>query len=168
MDRSEFERIAPALRIRIVALVERIVCDNGAGQADDVAQDTLLRLWTMRDRLDDYSSLEALAMVMARNMAIDMIRKNHGVAVSLDEAVTRSVAPTPHDLLAEKEDARTMDAILAALPSAQRALIRMRHEEGMEISHIAAAICSSEGAVRVALSRARRHVMDLFKTKSNE
>ncbi|MDE6358864.1 MAG: sigma-70 region 4 domain-containing protein, partial [Duncaniella sp.] len=61
-----------------------------------------------------------------------------------------------------------MDSVMRGLTAAQRALIRMRHEEGLEIAQIAAAIGSTEGAVRVALSRLRRHIMELFKTKTNE
>ena len=68
MDRKEFETIVPALRDRIVSLVGRMVPPgSGSDMAEDVAQDTLLRLWSRRDTLDSYRSVEALAMVMARN-----------------------------------------------------------------------------------------------------
>lgn len=167
MDSNEFERIAPSLRKRIVTMVGHIVSDNCASQLDDVAQDTLLRLWTMRDRLDNYASVESLAVVMARNMAIDIVRRSHGDSLPLD-AVADVHSMTPYDELAEAEAGEVMDSVMRGLTAAQRALIRMRHEEGMEIAQIAAAIGSTEGAVRVALSRLRRHIMELFKTKTNE
>ncbi len=50
MNRREFEQTAPKLRERIVGMVSRIIGDEKANQAEDVAQDTLLRLWTMREK----------------------------------------------------------------------------------------------------------------------
>lgn len=67
MTRKEFETQAPQLRERIVTMVRRLSADADGDLADDVAQDTLLKLWTMRERLDSYNSVEALAMVIARH-----------------------------------------------------------------------------------------------------
>ncbi len=169
MDRKEFERIAPGLRRRIVDLVKNIVSDNCANQADDVAQDTLLRLWSIRERLDSYASVDALAVVIARNMAIDLVRKDHK-AVPIEEvgSIPLPMPVTPHDVVAGMEAEQLMDSIMGSLSAGQRALMRMRHEDGMEMSEIAAALGSTEGAVRVALSRTRRHIMNLFKMKVNE
>ena len=137
MDRKEFSAMAPALRERVIGMAGRI-CPPDI--ADDVAQDTLLRLWTMREKLDAYSSIEALAMVIARNRAIDLMR----------EAVTTS------------ETAAEIDTIMSSLPSVQQAVLRMRHVEGMEIEEIARTIGSKPGAIRTALSRARQNVKELF------
>ena len=52
MDRSEFERMAPRLRERIVSMVVGMSAEADSDMADDVAQDTLLKLWMMRDKLD--------------------------------------------------------------------------------------------------------------------
>lgn len=168
MERKEFERMAPSLREHIVVTVRRLSADSDPALADDVAQDTLLRLWTMRDRLDSYTSLRALATVIARNRAIDLLRSSRAtLTVDLDPDVAdyaeaSAHAPDPHQLLEGREAAARMDAILASLPSVQQAVLRMRHEEGMEISEIAAVTGSTPAAVRTALSRARHHVKQIF------
>ena len=166
MDRKEFESIAPSLRESIVRMVGRLVpTGESSGLADDVAQDTLLRLWTRRDTIDSYRSIEALAMVMARNRTIDLLRREHtGKYVSLDESPYDSpdTAPDPHENLETDEAGTRLHSIIASLPSAQQALIRMRHVEEMEIDEIAAVTGSSPEAIRVMLSRARRHIKDLF------
>lgn len=74
MNRTEFERMAPPLRKRIVSMVLGMSASADADLADDVAQDTLLRLWTIRDKLDEYRSVDSLAMVIARHRAIDLLR----------------------------------------------------------------------------------------------
>ena len=73
MDEREFEKMAVALREKAVATC--LACGAEAMQAEDVAQDVLLRLWQMRDTLDRYHSLEALVVVMARNNVASLHRK---------------------------------------------------------------------------------------------
>ena len=164
MERKEFETIVPSLRDRIVSLVGRMVPSGaGADMAEDVAQDTLLRLWARRDTLDSYRSIEALAMVMARNRTLDLLRAAQtGRFTSIDGIDSPDTHPNPHESLEADEAESRMRDILRSLPSAQQALIRMRHTEGMEIDEIAALTGSSPGAIRTALSRARRHIKDLF------
>ena len=164
MDRKEFETIVPALRDRIVRLVGRMVPPgSGSDMAEDVAQDTLLRLWSRRDTLDSYRSVEALAMVMARNRTIDLLRSEQpGRCTSIDGIDSPDSGPDPHQSLEAGEAETRMRDILDSLPSAQQALIRMRHAEGMEIDEIAALTDSSPGSIRTALSRARRHIKELF------
>lgn len=164
MDRKEFESIAPAIRDGIVRMVRRLAPGSEAsGLPEDVAQDTLLRLWTRRDSLDSYRSVEALAMVMARNRAVDILRAEHPDRhMSLDGFDSPDSGPSPHESLEADEADSTLRNILASLPSSQQALIRMRHIEGMEIGEIATATGSSENSIRVALSRTRRHIKELF------
>ena len=164
MERKEFETIVPSLRDRIVSLVGRMVPSGaGADMAEDVAQDTLLRLWARRDTLDSYRSIEALAMVMARNRTLDLLRAAQtGRLTSIDGIDSPDTHPNPHESLEADEAESRMRDILRSLHSAQQALIRMRHTEGMEIDEIAALTGSSPGAIRTALSRARRHIKDLF------
>ena len=48
------------------------------------------------------------------------------------------------------------------LPGVEQAVLRMRHIDGMEIEEIASISSSTPGAVRTALSRARRRVRQLY------
>lgn len=165
MDRKEFETVAPSLRESIVRMVVRLVpSGETSGLADDVAQDTLLRLWTRRDSIDTYRSIHALAMVMARNRTIDLLRRDRsGSHVSLDDGYdSPDSSPDPHECMVSDEADARLRSIMKSLPSAQQALIRMRHVEEMEIDEIASVTGSSPGAIRVMLSRTRRHIKDLF------
>lgn len=150
--------MAPALRERVIGMAGRI-CPPDI--ADDVAQDTLLRLWTMREKLDAYSSIEALAMVIARNRAIDLMREA-GTHTGLGGIERQELYPAPDEAVTTSETAAEIDTIMSSLPSVQQAVLRMRHVEGMEIEEIARTIGSKPGAIRTALSRARQNVKELF------
>lgn len=133
-----------------------------AETADDVAQDTLLKLWIMGDRLDTYARPEALACIMGRNLAISHLRR-HGEGDSpLDEATCLATEPSPEETVTRREEAERVDRLMSMLPDSQQAILRMRHIEGMETEEIASLIGSTPGAVRVALSRARHKVKLMF------
>lgn len=163
MDREEFELVVPALRRAIVSTALRL-SDGDSSLADDVAQDTLLRLWTMRDRLDSVNSLEAMVTVMARNRTVDLLR-SHRPGVNLDAIETvMAVDPslTPHESMERREESDRLDHVMLSLPTAQQALIRMRHVEGLEIDEIASLTGSTPGAVRTMLTRTRQQIRNLF------
>ncbi len=163
MTRKEFETLAPALREHIVAMVRRISAEADTDLADDVAQDTLLRLWTMRDRLESYRSVESLAMVIARHRAIDLLRNPLNSLVPLDDAFEHADSSlSAEETLIVMEEHSEIDEIIASLPSAQQAILRMKHIEGLEVSEIASITGSTPGAIRVSLSRTRHLIKDIF------
>lgn len=162
MDRKRFEILACRVRPAVYRTALGIVKEPEA--ADDIAQETLLKMWLMEERLDSYSSPESLACVIGRNLAISHLRRNGIGDVSLDEAAALATEPSPEDNLTRDERSDEIERMLRSLPDTQQAIMRMRHVEGMETEEIAALIGSTPGAVRVALSRARQKVKLMFLT----
>lgn len=66
MDEAAFEHIAGSLRERALSASRALGLNEM--DADDVAQDTLLKLWSMRQDLGRYRSLPALSTVVARHL----------------------------------------------------------------------------------------------------
>lgn len=160
MNAREFEILARGLRPRLLRSVRPMLCED---DAEDVTQDTMLKLWDLRDTLDIYRSVDALAMVIARRLAINLLRDRHPERYeALDSAMASAAGPSPEDDVILRQTADYVDRIIAALPDAQATLIRLRHIEGYDNATIAAMLGSSEAAVRTALSRARRRVAEIF------
>lgn len=160
MDRKSFEKFATEHRPTAAEVARRIVGDNDA--AEDIAQDVFLKLWNIRESLDHYRSPGSLVAVMARNMAIDATRRQLTAVTTLDAATGIESGLSPEEQMIDRENSEAVDRILAALPDGQQSVLRMRHIDGMETAEIAATIGSTEVAVRVALSRARQRIKDLF------
>ena len=59
-----------------------------------------------------------------------------------------------------------MMTLVDALPTMQQTVLRMRHMQEMTMTDIASIIGTSEAAVRQSLSRARRSIIEQFKSKS--
>lgn len=167
MERKEFENIAHRIRPRLISLARVILASEP--DAEDVTQDTLLKLWTMRDSLHLYRSVEALAMTITRNFSLDRLRHNSVIGMSplSDALTTAGDGLLPDEQLMLDEAGRCVDRIMARLPENQRAVMRMRHVEGLDIDEIARIAGTSEGNVRTLLSRARKNVKQQF-VKENE
>ena len=121
----------------------------------------MLKLWSLRSELDTMRSVDAFAVVVVRRQAINALRQLHPDRhVALDENIEGGLSP--EDQLIEQQRRNTADAVMAQLPDSQQTLLRLRHVEGYDNASIAALLGTSEGAVRTALSRARRHVAQIF------
>ncbi len=159
-----FDSMARRLRDRLVR--QAFTITGNAADGNDVAQDTLVALWEHRERLQEYRSIDALAYVVCRRLAINALRRRRP-QVSLDVFDTCSfgdAAPSPEDLCIISETEGETRRILSLLPAPQAALVRMRHIDGYDNATIAALTGISEGAVRTALCRARQRIATIFKT----
>ena len=139
MSEKEFESRATRLREKAVATC--LACGADVMQAEDVAQDVLLRLWQLRDTLDRYHSLEALVVVMARHNLASLHRNdNNSVPIM-------SVNPQ-------------------RLPSTQYAVLHMRQVECLSYDEIARRLGIENSTARSLLSRARFKLLEEIKKRT--
>lgn len=149
-----------AMRIRPRLVSQALKMLGNEDDANDVAQDTLLRLWQMRDHLDAYRTVEGMAYVMARNLAIDRLRKPS--KPRLEDAPEPVAAEVTDASLVAADVRRQLDEVMSRLVDSHRAVIRMRHIEGMEMDEIAEVLGTNPNNVRVLLTRARTRVKQIF------
>lgn len=136
MERKEFESRITRMRPQLLQLAIRYL--NNGDDAEDVVQDTLLKLWFLRDRLEDYRSVESLASVITRHLAISCIRSRRAGVVDIDELYdVKGDESTEMKIIREESLKEIFDAI-SALPDLQQSILRMKHVEGFEVEEIAA------------------------------
>ncbi|MDO4171587.1 MAG: sigma-70 family RNA polymerase sigma factor [Prevotellaceae bacterium] len=160
MTASEFEHIAKELRPHLIRVGRSFFGD--ADRAEDVAQEVLMRLWVMRDRIAADAPPLPLATRMARNVCVSMWRHDrHTVRADGTECMGRMVMP-PEDM-EDKDNARMLQQAMDHLTAGERNLMRMRTEADMEVQQIAAAAGLTPRSVSVMLSRARHKLIELLK-----
>lgn len=126
-------------------------------EAEDVAQEAMLRLWR---QAADWRAGEARVSTwlyrVVQNLCIDRIRRRRP-SVPPDEA-PEPVDPAPGVLvsMARSETGRAVAEAIAALPERQRQAIVLRHFEGWSNPQIGEALECSVEAVESLLARARR------------
>ena len=131
-------------------------------EAEDVTQEAVLKLWTIREQLDAYRSVEALAVVMVRRLAFSRKRVATTIPLADWQQTDTDSIDSPEDLLISQEEEMKIIRMISALPDAQQTVLRMKHIDGLETSEIARITGSSEEAIRQNLSRARKRILKMF------
>ncbi len=86
MKQIDFRYDLLPLKDKLFRLALRIVQDRP--EAEDVTQDTLLRVWERREELSQVKSLEAYVLTTGRNLALDRCRKREAQNISLEETTS--------------------------------------------------------------------------------
>lgn len=164
MDEATFTRLAMCWRDSAMRSCK--ACGGDSMLADDVAQDVLVKLWSMHDELERYDSVERLAAVMARHLTIDNHRSRHLVALTDDTARTLLASTAnPQEQLETLDDEAWLKRRMQQLPSLQHSVLRLRQVEHRTYAEIAALLGIEESSARTLLSRARKTLLDEFKRK---
>ncbi len=143
MTRAEFERLASAWAARATALARAIA---GDADAEDVAQEALIRAWRSLGSLADEARFDAWLMAIVRNLARNRVRDR--------AAEPRLVAPALSER-AEGDRVERVRAAVEALPEEQREAVRLRFEADMSYEEIAAALGIAADLVRSRLHEAK-------------
>ena len=162
MERSAFEQQARTWREK--ALSVSMSCGAGREEAEDIAQDVMLRLWQMHDELERFRSVEAIVALMARHLLRN--RQRRKPSETLDEAIIVSLTTSPHEELENKENDEWLSAKLQQLPTTQRTLLYMRQVERRSHEEIATLLGIETTSVSTLLARARRTLLEEIKRRN--
>ena len=160
MELKQFKIDVLPLRDKLLNYARKLTEDPS--DAEDAVQEIMLKLWNMRQKLDEYQSIEALAMTMTHHLCMDIWRAKRPDSLSLEQVQAPSQSATPERLLEEKDEFRLMRKIIDSLPTLQRTIIQMKDVQEYETEEIAEITGCSAEAIRSNLSRARNKVLDIY------
>lgn len=168
-------RIASHLRQR--AYSEALTFLSDREEAEDVAQEVMMRMWEKRSTLiPDVGQLEAYALTLARNLC----RNRHRSKVrhpflrlffgnDSDEDVKPAYVgdmadstPLPDASMEQQEFERCYQMAIQCLPYLWRQVMVMRGEEQRSYADIAQILGTTEGSVRTTLCKARKRMSALL------
>jgi len=130
-------------------------------EAEDVVQETLLKLWNMREKMPEIKNKEAMAMTITRNLCLDRIRTKHTVGGREDVMENNhKTTESPEQILHRKEAVKQVYLIMQELPENQRTVMHLRDIEGYEFEEISRVTGITMNNIRVLLSRARKKVKE--------
>ena len=145
------------MKNKLFRLALRITLDSA--EAEDIVQDTLIRVWNKRDEWHSLDSVEAYCLTVARNLAIDRSQRKEAQNVSFTPEVQEMPdSMTPEKKLEEKEQLNLIHRLVNGLPEKQRTAIQLRDIEGKSYKEIAEILGATEEQVKVNLFRARQKI----------
>jgi RNA polymerase sigma-70 factor, ECF subfamily len=153
-DRLAYARLVDRHLDRTVAIAQRIL--GRRADAEDVAQETFLRVWTQAQRWEPgHGRVATWLYRITFNLCID--QKRRPSAAPLDDAIDPPDPAEPADeRIARVQTEVAVARAVADLPDRQRDAVALTYQGGLSNQDAAAAMGVSVGSLESLLVRARR------------
>lgn len=135
-------------------------------EAEDVVQETMMKVWNRRDEWERIESIEAFCLTICRNLSLDKVRRMDNQVQSLDSTIDPSdnrVAFNPEEHAVQRDRVQLVRRLIDQLPEKQRSVMQLRDIEGKSYRDIATILNISEEQVKINIFRARRTIKERFR-----
>jgi RNA polymerase sigma-70 factor (ECF subfamily) len=153
-DRAAFARLLTRHLPRVLGLASRLL--GSREDAEDIAQETMLRLWRKAPSWRrDGPPVAAWVYAVALSLCRKAWRRRRHAASEVDDALADQ-GSSPAESAESRERARLLREGLARLPPRQREALVLFYDHGLSMSEIGEAMGIGEHAVESLLARGRR------------
>lgn len=149
--------------MRLLALAGGFISKSGiADDADDIVQESMLKLWQQVNEGYPIQNLEAFAVTITKKVCLSHLRSNVHETESLsgvDTAGTDSAT-----IITDEADIKTIkDELYSLLTPTQRHYLHLRNDLGLSLDEIAAVTGSPKSSIKTTISIANRLLMEQIK-----
>jgi RNA polymerase sigma-70 factor (ECF subfamily) len=168
MTRKDFDEYVRQQSRKLYGYAFRFLLNQE--EAEDAVQEIFIKLWNMREKLNEYKSIEALATTMTKNYCIDQLRKRkHMFQDQHNNQDYNFIAyPSPHEQMETRESDDLIRRIIDHLPDTYKIVIKLRDIDGFSYEEIAEKTGQNINTLRVILSRARGLIRDEYNKYQND
>lgn len=131
---------------------------------EDVVQESLLRLWLLRDRIEGWPDFNALSVRITKNVCISLWRKQQKMKTVALEALEELDGCCASEGLENREKQQLLARALAALPPSERRIFTLWQQD-MSIQQIAVITGAKPRTVSSMLSLARKKLYEKLKSE---
>ena len=162
MKKVSFRNDVLPLKNELFRLALRITLNRV--EAEDIVQDTLIKVWDRRFEWESIDSIEAFSLTICRNLSLDRLRKKENSNDSLEDVnIAEPVASSnPQDRMIQEDRVSLVRQIIDSLPEKQRSCMQLRDFEGKSYKEIAQVLGITEEQVKVNIFRARQMVKQKY------
>ena len=158
MDLNEFKTRVLPLKNRLYRLAFRIL--GREEEAQDIVQESMIRMWNNRDKLGEYNSVEAFAVVVTRNLCLDRVKSSGFQKHTVPDFLEDQQSQNPYQQMEINDIVNKVYRVMDQLPEQQKTIMHLRDIEELEYEEIAGIMKMNVNAIRVNLSRARKFVRE--------
>ena len=138
---------------------------QGGDQAEDILQETFVKVYLNLDRYDPKYSFGQWIYTIGKNLFIDYTRKKRENHISLDrpyELNAPSDALTPEERIISSQNSSQLDKMLEELPDHYRKMVELRFWGELSYEEIAEKLNMPIGTVKTQIHRARARLCDMI------
>ena len=154
-DQRAFRELARRHVPVMLGLARRML--GNAAEAEDVAQEAMLRVWTHAPRWQPLALFRTWLSRVVVNLCLDRKRKAAWVELEAAGEIADS-APLAGEAAEAAERERLLAAAIAELPERQRAAIVLSYTEGMSNAQVAEILDTTVSAVETLLVRGKQNL----------
>lgn len=174
-DEKAYRDLVEMYQPRVYSLALRMV--RRVEDAEDVTQETFVRMFRALDRYDPTRSFGAWLFSIAARLAIDQIRRRKLQPAPLtgrdkdDEEYSIEVedpGPRPDEVAARNQEERRTRALIETLPPHYRVVVLLRHQQDLSYEEIAEALHLPLGTVKARIHRARALLKERIEKAGHE
>ena len=163
MKKISFRNDVLPLKNELYRLALRITLNPA--EAEDVVQETMIKVWNRRDRWEELESIEAFCLTICRNIALDKMKKAEHQNPSLEEGndtIDHSYSSNPEEQALQRDRIALVRQLIDNLPEKQRSCMQLREFEGKSYKEIAQILGITEEQVKINIFRARQQIKQQF------
>jgi RNA polymerase sigma-70 factor (ECF subfamily) len=165
-DAAAFRSLVDRHLSGVLAVARRMLRDDA--EAEDVAQEALLRLWRSADGLEvGPQGLRPWLRRVVSNLCVDRMRSSRRLSV-VEEVPDRAEPASQLAQLEANDVGQRVDAALKGLPDRQRMALTLFHYEGLSQIEVGRIMGISDEAVESLLARARRSLKTALRDEWRE
>lgn len=155
-DEDAYTDLTERYRPRLVAYATHMLRGRGAGSAEDVAQDVLIRAYRALRADSRPMALRAWLYRIAHNRCLDELRGERPTAELHEEAF--AAGEDPAVCVHRRERLRELVGDIRELPDQQRSALVIRELDGLSYAELAEALDTTVPAIKSLLVRARMNL----------
>lgn len=163
MKQSEFLNVVMPFKDKLYRLAKRLLVSNE--EAEDATQEVLMKLWSKKNKMEGYKSVEAFAMTMTKNFCLDRLKSKQAGNLKLVHSNYTDESSSLQRQVEARDSINWVQQIMDELPEQQKMVVQLRDVEQYEYDEIEALLDMKPTAIRVALSRARKTIREKLTEK---
>ena len=162
MQASDFKQIFLPCHRKLFSVAYRLM--SNAQAAEDIVQETFLKLWMQRDKMKKVDNPEAYSITVLRRIFYDKMRAGHLQEVDKDVGSLQvSSSQNISKQLEEADEYQRVRQLINHLPEPQARIMLMRDIEDRSFEEISTETGFTEVNIRSILSRARKKIREQIK-----
>lgn len=162
MQASDFKQLFLPCHRKLFSVAYRLM--SNAQAAEDMVQETFLKLWMQRDKMEKVDNPEAYSITVLRRIFYDKMRAGHLQEVDKDVGSLQvSSSQNISKQLEEADEYQRVRLLINHLPEPQARIMLMRDIEDHSFEEISTETGLTEVNIRSILSRARKKIREQIK-----
>ena len=162
MQASDFKQLFLPCHRKLFSVAYRLM--GNAQAAEDMVQETFLKLWMQRDKMEKVDNPEAYSITVLRRIFYDKMRARHLQEVDKDVGSLQvSSSQNISNKLEESDEYQRVRQLITHLPEPQARIMLMRDIEDRSFEEISTETGLTEVNIRSILSRARKKIREQIK-----